>query len=303
MRRPFVAALALVGILVCLAVFWGFGRSRLPRPSASSGRATVEFLDVGQGDAILIRSPEGKSALVDAGPSRRVVDQLRERGVRSLDLVVVSHHHIDHYGGMGEVIRAFRPRVFLDADSPHVTPSYLALLRRVEEEGITAIRAGPKARKIDLGSVRLTVLPQVPSDRSDENNNSIGIRVEFGRFSALLTGDSEKAERRWWIKNAPSLCADVDVLKLAHHGSRNGTDPAWLELTRPRLAVASMGRGNDFGHPHPETLALLRSFGIPLKRTDEDGSVQVRTDGRAWSPGGREWADRSDPPLRDDRLK
>ncbi len=281
MRRSFIAALALVAFLVCLAIFWESGRGRLPRISA--GVASIEFLDVGQGDATLIRSPEGKTGLVDAGPSRRIVEQLRARGIRSLDLVIVSHHHIDHYGGMAEVVRTFRPRVFLDADSPHVTPNYLALLRAVKEEGITAIRAGPKPRRIELGSVRLTVFPQAPADEKEENNNSIGIRVDFGGFSALLTGDAERAERRWWMKNASSLCADVDILKLAHHGSRNGTDSAWLGLTRPRLAVASLGRGNEFGHPHRETLDLLRSLDIPLSRTDESGPIAIRTDGRTWS--------------------
>jgi competence protein ComEC len=296
MRRPVVAALALVACLVCLAAFWGFGRHR--RPSVKAGVATLEFLDVGQGDAILIRSPEGKTALVDAGPSNRIVEQLRERGITSLDLVVVSHHHIDHYGGMGEVVREFHPRVFLDADSPHVTVNYLALLKRVKDERITAIRAGPKARKIELGSVTLTVFPQAPTNEKDENNNSIGLRVNFGAFSALLPGDAEGPERRWWIRHAPELCADVDVLKLAHHGSRNGTDSAWLGLTRPKLAVASLAAGNDFGHPHPETVALLRSQEIPLRRTDESGSIAIETDGLTWSlerapPSADDGTDRS----------
>ena len=281
MRRPFVAALALTAVLVCLAAYWGFRVVR--RAGPKPGVATIEFLDVGQGDAILIRSPEGKTALVDAGPSNRIVERLRDRGIASLDLVVVSHHHFDHYGGMAEVIREFHPRAFLDADSPHVTARYVALLRRVKEERITAIRAGPKPRRIGLGSVTLVVFPQAPSNEVDENNNSIGIRVEYGRFSALLPGDAEGPERRWWIKHVPELCADVAVLKLAHHGSRNGTNPAWLALARPRLAVASLAAGNDFGHPHPETLAMLRSRGIPLKRTDELGSILVETNGRTWS--------------------
>lgn len=285
MRRSYVAALALIALLVCLAAYWGLGRPRKPlRPT--SGVATVEFLDVGQGDAVLITSPEGKTALVDAGPSNRVVEQLRARGIETLDLVVVSHHHIDHYGGMAAVVRAFHPRAFLDADSPHLTPSYLKLLELIRRQGIAAIRAGPEPRKIGLGSVALRIFPQAPPSQKEENNNSIGIRVEYGSFSALLTGDSERAERRWWMQNAPGLCADVQVLKLAHHGSRNGTDSAWLGLTRPRLAVASLGLNNEFGHPHPQTLALLRSLDIPLRRTDQSGSIAIRTDGRDWSLGG-----------------
>ncbi|WP_435009592.1 MBL fold metallo-hydrolase [Tundrisphaera lichenicola] len=294
MRRSTVAAVALMALLIFFAMFWKGIRHR-KAVAPTSGTATIEFLDVGQGDAALIRSPEGKTALVDAGPSNRVVETLRDRGVKSLDLVVVSHHHIDHYGGMAAVVRAFRPRVFLDADSPHVTPAYVKLLEEIRKGGITAIRAGPKSRSISLGSVAITVLPMGPENPHEENNNSVGFRVQFGGFSALLTGDSERAERRWWMQNCPNLCADVDVLKLAHHGSRNGTDATWLELTRPKLAVASLGLDNDFGHPHAETLDLLRSFKIPLDRTDLSGSIEIRTDGRDWSVKGSPAPSRAPP--------
>jgi competence protein ComEC len=282
-KRSLAALLAFLGFLGCMLAFWLSWRTVAPVPQASSGEATVEFLDVGQGDSALITSPEGKTALIDAGPSGRVVDLLRDRGIKQLDLVVVSHHHADHYCGMKEVIRQFRPRLFLDTDSPHVTANYLTLLEVVQKAGITAIRAGPAARKIELGSITLTVFPQAPSNPKEENNNSIGIRLDYGDFSALFPGDSEKAERKWWMANVPELCEGVTILKLAHHGSRNGTDERWLALTRPNLAVASLGLGNEFGHPHAETLKLLRARAIPLKRTDLDGSITIRTDGLTWS--------------------
>ncbi len=129
-------------------------------PETNRSNATIDFLDVGQGDAILIRSPEGKTALVDAGPSKEIVRLIRERGVKSIDLVVVSHHHADHYGGMDAVIRAFHPRIFLDNGSSHTTPNYLKLLRLVRDSGMRVIFAGEASRKIELGSVSLTVLPQ-----------------------------------------------------------------------------------------------------------------------------------------------
>ena len=103
----------------------------------------------------------------------------------------------------------------------------------------------------------LTVLPQPPEDRDEENDNSIGLRLQYGKFSVLLTGDSEADERQWWIGHIPELIRDCTILKLAHHGSRNGTDARWLDLVQPELAVASLGTGNDYGHPHSETSALL----------------------------------------------
>jgi beta-lactamase superfamily II metal-dependent hydrolase len=246
------------------------------------GAVTVDFLDVGQGDAILIRSPEGKTALVDAGHSSDLVSLLKQQGVTSLDLAVVSHHHADHYGGMDDVIRTFRPRVFLASSSAHTSEQYLRLLRLVRDRGVQAIGPTQRPRKIELGSVMLTIFPQAPDDLNEENNNSVGVRVAYGGFSVLLPGDAETHERRWWEHVAPDLAADATVLKLAHHGSRNGTDERWLDLVRPKVAVASLGKDNDFHHPHPETVELLNQHQIPLLRTDRDGTVTIRSDGLHW---------------------
>jgi beta-lactamase superfamily II metal-dependent hydrolase len=262
--------------------------------------ATIAFLDVGQGDSILIRSPEGKTALIDAGPHKELAAELLHRqGITSLDLVVVSHHHADHYGGMEEVIREFTPRVFLASGSSHTTPHYLKLLRLVRDLDLTAIQPEETPRRIELGSVVLTVFPQAPEDRSDENNNSIGIRVDLGTFSALLTGDAGHAQRRWWERRVSPLCADCTVLKLAHHGSRDGTDALWLELVRPKLAVACVGKDNEYGHPHPETVSLLEGLGIPLLRTDRDGTVLVQSDGQTWWVVNPASAPRGPPSERD----
>src|SRR5262249_5740235 len=108
-------------------------------------------------------------------------------------------------------------------------------------------------------------------------------------------GDAEQSEHRWWEQNVPGLVRDCTVLKLAHHGSRNGTDARWLELVRPELAVASMGWSNEFGHPSPQTVALLASRGSPLLRTDQDGSVTIESDSRAWWVVGRAIAARGPP--------
>jgi competence protein ComEC len=182
--------------LTRVALVIGLAVASLPaaaqdRPARSARTASIEFLAVGQGDAILIRSPEGKTALVDAGPSRHVVELLKQRGVEAIDLVVISHHHQDHYGGMSEVIKTYRPRVFLATDSSHTTPHYLRLLQLVRDSGMRAIFPTDAPRKLQLGSVLLTVLPQPPEDPEDENDNSIGIRLQHGAFSMLLTGDSQ----------------------------------------------------------------------------------------------------------------
>jgi competence protein ComEC len=278
--------------LALVASAWGQERGPVRGPAV----AEILVLDVGQGDAILVRSPEGKTALIDAGPSKDVVPLLRSRGVTALDLVAVSHHHTDHYGGMDDVIKAFAPRVFLAYPGGQTTPLYLRLLELVRDRGMQAIGPTAEPRKITLGSVELTVFPQPPEDSAEDNNNSLGVRVRHGAVSVLLTGDSEEPERSWWLAHCPELLADCQVLKLAHHGSRNGTSAAWLDLVKPRLAVASLGAGNSFGHPHAQTLALLARRGIPLLRTDEAGTVTIRSDGAHWEVAAERPVSRGPPP-------
>ncbi len=270
---PAIALAAIIAPAAGLAQFPG---------SRPAGTAAVEFLDVGQGDAVLIRSPEGRTALIDAGPSKNVVEHLRERGLKTIDLVLVSHHHSDHYGGMDAVIREFHPRYFVATNSKHTTSQYLKLLQRVRDEGLTFVQPTGKSRKIELGSMTLTLLPQPPENTREENENSIGLRVQHGPLAVLLTGDSEEDERKWWVEHCPDLVRDCQLLKLAHHGSRNGTDSTWLELVRPRAAIASLATGNDYGHPHRETVELVRSAGIPLLQTNLDGTITATSDGKVW---------------------
>jgi beta-lactamase superfamily II metal-dependent hydrolase len=285
----FFRVLLLLGLAISLSHHGGAGEPLSKVYGAGSRPVAVDFLDVGQGDSVLIRSPEGKTALIDAGPTRDgAVRVLRSKGVSSLDIVIVTHHHSDHYGGMYQVVKEFRPRYFMATSSPHTTSGYLKLLEAVNVEGITAVLTTGKPRTIELGSVTLTVLPQPPSNSVEENNNSIGVRLQYGDFSVLLTGDSETDERRWWISRSPDLLRDCTILKLAHHGSHNGTDQRWLDVVQPELAVASLGAHNDYGHPHRETLALLRNNQVPLLRTDQRGTITLMSDGRTWnlvSPG------------------
>ncbi len=283
-RRGFLRLLILVGLGLAVPAATGWAQLFSGWSSGASKPVVIDFLDIGQGDSILIRSPEGKTALVDAGPSRDAAAKLLKRkGITELDIVIVSHHHSDHYGGMDQVIRSFKPKYFMATGSSHTTKGYLKLLQTVQTEGITAIAPTARPRKIELGSVLLTVFPQPPLDHEEENNNSIGIRLEYGRFSVIMTGDSETDERQWWVAHSPSLLRDCTILKLAHHGSRNGTDQHWLDLLQPEAAVASLASGNSYGHPHSETISLLRKNEIPFLRTDQRGTITIVSNGRTWN--------------------
>jgi beta-lactamase superfamily II metal-dependent hydrolase len=232
----------------------------------------IVFLDVGQGDAILLRSPEGKTALVDAGPADDIVDQLQALGVDTLDLVVASHAHADHIGGMDRLIETHPVAFFMDNGVPHTTATYARLMELVRASDITYLRH--TARTLGLGAVSIHVLP--PDTLAEEQNDrSIGLLVEYGAFRLLLTGDAEMAGLEHLLETG---IPDVTILKASHHGSRNGVTPAWLAATQPEVVVISCGRDNPHGHPHARALRYYGESGTQVYRTDLNGAVTVRAD-------------------------
>ena len=237
----------------------------------------LRFFDVGQGDAALIVTPEGKKVLIDAGPGPSpVVPYLQAHHDDTLDLIVASHNHTDHIGGMAEVIASRVVRAYLDNGIPHTTATYQRTMRAVEASGAQYLQA--RARTITVGSARLRVLVP-PSRPLDQNNGSVGILLEYGAFRALLTGDSEQDELGHWLQH--DSVPRVTVVKVAHHGSWNGTTAAWAQATRPQVAVISVGAGNSYGHPSPQAISQWQSVGARVYRTDRDGAViiEARRDG------------------------
>jgi beta-lactamase superfamily II metal-dependent hydrolase len=264
----------LLGVL--LALGW------VGSASADEERLSLDFLDVGQGEAILVRSPEGKTALIDAGPRRKDFSELlARRGVTSLDLVVVTHHRANRIGNMATVIERFKPKAYLDPASPRTSRAYRRLQRIVKDAGLEILQPYPdKERRIALGSVVLRVFPQPPQDQQKENSNSIGIRLEYKDFSALLTGNSDAKERKWWRKHAdPGLYSKVSVLKVPHYGSRTALDSAWLKAADPKLAIVCCGKGNKHGYPEWKTTDMLDQADIRLLRTDLHGAISITSDG------------------------
>lgn len=278
-----------IQVVAFAAVLWlGADRALVAREQPRDG-LRVTFVDVGQGDATLIDFPDGRVALVDTGQggrhpaTRELRSLLAARRRNRLDLVVITHGHPDHYGGLATLLDEMRvDELWLngqllveerDGTMNHLVSSALSRGTRV--------RFPPELceQPHRFGDARVDLLWPCPryDPELDLNDNSLTIRVTFGSRSFLLTGDLEaESERR--LIDANRIQA-ADVLKVAHHGSKTSTSPSFLQAVRPSIAVMSSGASNRYGHPSPAVVARLQAAGARVVRTDVHGGVIIRTDG------------------------
>jgi competence protein ComEC len=283
-RNTLAEAARRMGWALTTVLWLALAHSTLPR-AANGGRGlALHFLDVGQGDAALIRTPGGRWILVDAGPAdgrsdagRRVVAPfLLRQGARSIALAVVSHAHADHLGGLPAVLIRIAAGLVIEPGALVPDSRYTSFLAGLEAGRIAwhPARAGDR---FELDSVRFTVLhpaPGWPHWGEDVNEDSLVLLVEYGEFQALFAGDAGFPAESMM---APRL-RRVDLLKVGHHGSRGSTGDAWLGALAPTVAVISLGR-NDYGHPAAATLERLRAHGVAVHRTDREGTITVLSDG------------------------
>lgn len=251
-------------LVALLVLFAWFGVRR----AAGQDAVQIAFLDVGQGDAAVIRSPEGKIAVIDAADGLAVLRQLDRFAADTIDLLIASHGHVDHIRDIRQLLQLVPIRYYLDNGLPHTTAAYTQTMMAVERS--KAVYLQPTDRTIRLGTVNLLILS--PPGWDDQNNNSVGVVVEYGEFKALFTGDSEVEELNYFLDRG---MPDVTVLKAAHHGSRNGVSPRWLSVTNPEVVVISVGAGNSYGHPSAWALRYYTTAAERVMRTDLDGTVVV----------------------------
>jgi competence protein ComEC len=269
---PLAAALA----VLALAAGWLWAR---PAPAwTAPGGLRVTFLDVGQGDSVLLETASAR-VLVDQGPPEaNVAGQLAAMGVRSLSAIVLTHPQRDHVGGAADVIRQLRVGVVLDPELTASGPERDEAIAAAAARGVP-VRAARTGSEFKVGGLRLRVLwppdPGLPSE--DPNLNAVVVAASFGEADVLLPADAESD-----VTGRLPLGA-FEILKVAHHGSEDPGLERQLRVLRPEVAVVSAGRDNEYGHPRPETLAALATVpGLAVYRTDQHGRVVVETDGRGF---------------------
>jgi len=235
----------------------------------------ISYLDIGQGDAILIDTPHHRQLLIDTGPNRRLLTSLSSVLPffdRSLDLALITHQDLDHRGGLKDLIKNYQVDYEVASDKNVALPdlAFIPIYR---------------GTKIDLGDgVIFEILS--PSAREVENlasnDGSVTGILSYGQTKFLFTADLPSSRERYLVNQFGSKLK-VDVLKVSHHGSKGSSDLGFLQVVKPTYAVISAGQNNRYGHPTTETLDRIKSVGAEILRTDQSGTIQFRTDGQELS--------------------
>jgi competence protein ComEC len=277
--KLFLGTLLVIAVGVAIAVF-------SKSTADTSKQLKVYFLDVGQGDSEYIKTPDGADILIDGGPDDRVLSDLGKVmsfGDREINLVVLTHPHADHVTGLVDVLQRYKVDEIWESGAEYPSTIYDAWKTQIKNQNITdKFPIAGQEQDFDGSQIKFKVLYPLSSEKNktidNVNNASVVTELDFNKFSALFTGDLE-------ITAQPQIYNElhaVTVLKVDHHGSNTGTNDKWLEILRPAVAVIEVGAKNTYGHPAPSTISLLKSYAVQIYRTDQNGTVEIDSDGTSY---------------------
>lgn len=278
MRKYVYKLIALVLISCVILCSCSVAINEQDSPQNAGNTLSVHYLDVGQGDSIFIELPGGSSMLIDAGVSRlgeSITSYIYSLGYEKIDYLVATHPHADHIGSMDYIVdnmdigEIYMPKVSTN------TKTFERLLESISSKGLKIKTASAGVNIIDDEQIVADIVAPVKIDDDELNNCSAVIKIQFENTSFLFTGDAEKEELE-------DITADIsaDVLKVGHHGSRTSTGKKFLAMVNPEIAVISLGKDNDYGHPHKNTIKCLNKINAEIYRTDKDGTIIVTSDGQ-----------------------
>lgn len=252
-----------------------------------SGLLSIHMIDVGQGDSILIMTPNKKTILVDAGEKtegRKVKAYLNRNQIRKIDLLIGTHPHSDHIGGLGEIINSFHVEKVILPPKLHTSATFEKLLNTIESKGLTISSPKPNTVIEFDDHINLHFLGPLKDYGDHLNLWSMVFRLEYKDKSFLFTGDTEQEAEIDLINAYNENALKANMLKVAHHGSNTSTTPRFLSHVGPEIALISLGSNNPYGHPHKEVLQRLEEARIFVYRTDLQGNILLLSDGRKiWS--------------------
>jgi competence protein ComEC len=250
------------------------------KTNTAAGQLKVHFIDVGQADSILIQNGD-KSMLIDAGNNPDgddVVNYINGLGIKKLDVVVGTHAHEDHIGGMDTVIKSFDIGQIIMPKAGNTTKTFEDVLTAIADKGLKITSPVP-GTEIKLNSAIGKIVAPNGSDYKDLNDSSVAIKLTFGENSFMLMGDAEAVSEKEIL--AKGFDIKADLLKIGHHGSSSSTTQEFLNAVNPKYAVISVAKGNDYEHPHKPTMDKLKAKGIKVYRTDELGTIVATSDGKS----------------------
>lgn len=253
-----------------------FGKSQFDA-TGKHDSLRVWFFDVGQGDAILLDTPEQQQVLVDGGPDNSILGDLSRAlpfGDKELDLIIATHNHADHMKGLVEVLRHYEVKKLWISGAIHTTDTYQDFLALVKDKQIPTevVAVGSTVRFGQLNGIVLFPLTNQTGALPDNQHDADVVTYwTYGQQSLLLTGDAESEHEAAMLER--DIVKPVTILKVGHHGSRTSTSVAFLEAVKPTYAIIQVGRDNRYGHPVAETLERIRQFGATILRTDVVGTI------------------------------
>ena len=240
---------------------------------------TVHFIDVGQGDAILVEYGTNEVLIDGGGSSPGVVGYLHNYVDGPLEVMVATHPHADHIGGLTAVLGAFDVQEVWHNGETSTSATYTNFMNAVQAEG-AEVHVARRGNEIDVGGLTFAVLNPVNTSGTT-NNNSIVLELSYGQVDFLFEGDAEQEAEASML--SAGLIPDVEILKVGHHGSKTASSPSFLAVAKPEVAVYMAGTGNSYGHPHAETISALQAVGATIYGTDVLGTITVTTDGTTYS--------------------
>jgi len=285
MKKYFLITSVLFFLLVWILVYQNI--------TYNDKKLHVVICDVGQGDAIFVRTPQGSDILIDGGPDDSVLNCLGKHMPfwdRTIEMMILSHPHVDHFMGFFSVLKNYQIKSFVSEELINKTTGFANLMDKIKAQKIPIrfVFAGDRFVIIDgvvlkiVGPTQEFVDQTSPGGTIGETGEfaSLETLIKYKNFSALLTGDSQVIELEEMLKQVQH--DNLDILQVPHHGSRFGLDQEILDVLNPKIAVISVGKNNKYGHPTAEILGILSEKDIKILRTDEKGDIEIISDGLSW---------------------